>query len=311
MSITTGKLTNCLQERGIPFQSFVCPEVTVTGVCAFNRPKQKSLTWLKRYDPNLLSGVDPALQLVIIVCQPEGETIPFSELNLIYTPNPKAAFFILARVFFSKCPLTGIAETAKVEGRIGQNVTVGHFTYVGSDVILGNRVCIGNHVSIHGPVVIGDDSFIGDGVLIGGEGASYYKTPNCEYYERGVQLGGVAIGNRVVIEAGCCIDRGSLGDTIIEDDVKVDAQCRIAHNAHVGKNVLIMAAAVICGSVVLEQDVYVSPSVVVLNQIHVGKCALIAASAMVNKNVPAGKMVAGVPAKVMCDRELVAHLFTV
>ena len=62
------------------------------------------------------------------------------------------------------------------------------------------------------------------------------------------QVGAVVIGDDVEIGANTTIDRGAMGDTIIEDGVKLDNQIQIAHNCVIGAHTVIAACVGIAGS---------------------------------------------------------------
>ena len=105
------------------------------------------------------------------------------------------------------------------------------------------------------------------------------------------------------IGANVCIARGTLADTIIECNVKIDNLCHIAHNVHIGKNCLVIAQSMLGGSSVLHDDVYVAPAAAIINQVEIGRNSLVGMGAVVTKSVEENKVVAGVPAKVLRDNK--------
>jgi UDP-3-O-[3-hydroxymyristoyl] glucosamine N-acyltransferase len=109
--------------------------------------------------------------------------------------------------------------------------------------------------------------------------------------------GGVSIGNRVEIGANTCVDRGTLNDTILEDDVKIDNLVHIAHNAIIKKRAYIIAGSIIQGSVTICEDAYIAPGAIIMNQKTVGRNSLIGMGAVVNKDVTENIVVTGYPAK--------------
>ena len=68
------------------------------------------------------------------------------------------------------------------------------------------------------------------------------------------QLGGVEIGDRVEIGACTTIDRGALGNTVIEDGVVLDNHVQIAHNVRLGENTAMAAYAGIAGSTTIGKN---------------------------------------------------------
>ena len=65
------------------------------------------------------------------------------------------------------------------------------------------------------------------------------------------QLGGVRIGDDVEIGSNTTVDRGAIGDTIIENGVRLDNLVQIAHNVHVGEHTAMAAMTGIAGSAII------------------------------------------------------------
>ncbi|MGI6733216.1 MAG: 2,3,4,5-tetrahydropyridine-2,6-dicarboxylate N-acetyltransferase [Anaerovoracaceae bacterium] len=113
----------------------------------------------------------------------------------------------------------------------------------------------------------------------------------------------VTIGDHAVIMMGAVINIGaSIGrNTMIDMNAVLGARATVGENCHIG------AGAVLAGvleplsqdPVVIEDDVLVGANAVILEGTRVGKGAVVAAGAIVISDVPAGTMVAGVPAKVI------------
>lgn len=181
---------------------------------------------------------------------------------------------------------------------IGKNVYIGHNCYIGKDVVIGDNVVIKNNVSIEGKVIIGNNAIIHSGVVIGSDGYGYYQDKE----GRNIKVphfGGVIIGENVEIGANTCIDRGTLDNTVIGNNVKIDNLCHIAHNVVIKDNCSVIALSMLGGSVVLEKDSYIAPGAIIKNQLKIGEKSLVGLGAVVIKDVEKNKVVAGVPAKVI------------
>ncbi|MBC6412542.1 MAG: UDP-3-O-(3-hydroxymyristoyl)glucosamine N-acyltransferase, partial [Hyphomonadaceae bacterium] len=109
-------------------------------------------------------------------------------------------------------------------------------------------------------------------------------------------IGRVIIGNDVFIGSQSCVDRGFLGDTIIEDQVKIDNLCQIAHNVFVGQGTILAGRVGISGSCHIGRNVRMGGSVGLADHLNIGDGAQIAASAGLMKDVPAGEVWGGTPA---------------
>ena len=125
---------------------------------------------------------------------------------------------------------------------IEKNASIGAGTMLYPNVTIGEGCTVGNDCILHAGTVIGADGF---GYVWDEETDAYMKVP---------QLGNVRIGNGVEIGSNTSIDRGAIGDTVIEDGVKIDNQTQIGHNDHIGRNTTISGSSGIAGSVVIGEN---------------------------------------------------------
>ncbi len=187
--------------------------------------------------------------------------------HALVTDNP---YLIFAKIADLLNPLPvhepGIHPTAVVARsvKIGEGCAIGPCTVIDDDCVIGNNTYIGPNCSIHktcvigegcriashvtlcGKTVLGSRVIIHPGAVIGSdgfglanEGTRWFKIP---------QLGGVQVGDDVEIGANTTVDRGTLGDTILEDGVKLDNQIQVAHNVRIGSHTVIAACTGISGS---------------------------------------------------------------
>lgn len=299
MSIQVSDILKYLDNTGYRYDFAGDTRVSITGFCSLKHPKSNSISWVKVSDENSLSGFT-GLNNNIVVCQ---RVIPYPGncVGFILTDKPRIVFFDILNAYFKKETISGISPSSTVLTKnIGKNVTIGSNCYIGHDVTIGDNTVIHHNVVIECPTTIGRDCIIHSGVVIGSDGFGYNKDENRVPVKIN-HYGGVTIGDRVEIGANTCIDRGTIDDTVIGNDSKIDNLCHIAHNVIIGNNVFVTALSMLGGSVTLEDNVYIAPGVTVMNQITIGKNSFAGLGAVVTKNVYDNKVVVGVPAKVLRD----------
>ncbi len=129
---------------------------------------------------------------------------------------------------------------------IGEGTQIGSGCFIGQDTTLGENCLLHSNISIYHQVDIGNRVILHSGVVIGADGFGY--SPSDDGWVKIHQLGGVRVGNDVEIGSVTVLDRGALGDTVIEDGVKLDNHVHIAHNVSIGKNTAIAALCGVAGS---------------------------------------------------------------
>ncbi|MBP3776623.1 MAG: UDP-3-O-(3-hydroxymyristoyl)glucosamine N-acyltransferase [Prevotella sp.] len=139
-------------------------------------------------------------------------------------------------------PLAFISKTAE----IGKDVYIGPFTYVGDGVKIGDGSMIYPHVTIYDGCQIGKNVTIHAGSVIGADGFGF--APNQDGYDKIPQMGIVVIEDNVEIGANTCVDRSTMGQTIIHKGVKLDNLIQVAHNCEIGENTVMSAQVGMAGS---------------------------------------------------------------
>ena len=135
---------------------------------------------------------------------------------------------------------------------------------------------------MHSGAVIGSDGF---GYVP--EKGSHYKIP---------QVGGVIVEDDVEIGANVCIDRATVGNTIIGCGTKIDNLVQVAHNVKIGRNCIIVAQVGISGSVEIGDGAIIAGQVGVKDHVKIGAGTIVAAQAGVTGDIPAGQIYSGTPA---------------
>ena len=197
-----------------------------------------------------------------------------------------------------------VQETAFIDSfvRIGSQSKIGKRTQIFSNVSIGKHCSIGDDCIIHPGVCILDNITIESGVIlhpgvkIGGDGLGFYKEGSS--WQKLPHLGSVIIKKNVEIGSNTCIDRGVIGDTVIEEGVKIDSLVHIAHNVEVGSDSIVAALTGISGSVKIGCCVTIGGQVGISDHTTIADGVFIYSRSGVTKSVlETNKHVSGFPAQ--------------
>lgn len=147
-----------------------------------------------------------------------------------------------------------IDQSARIDAgaSIGEQAVIGARAWIGAGATVGARATIGDDARLYPRAVVLDDCRVGrrsivhSGAVIGGDGFGF--APLDGKWIKIPQVGAVVIGDDVEVGANTTIDRGAMGDTIIEDGAKLDSQIQIAHNCVIGAHTVIAGCVGIAGS---------------------------------------------------------------
>ncbi|MCR5266572.1 MAG: UDP-3-O-(3-hydroxymyristoyl)glucosamine N-acyltransferase [Cyanobacteria bacterium RUI128] len=254
--------------------------------------------------------------------------------STIEVERPRLAMMKLITLFYEAPEMNeGIHPTAVVhpEAQVGQNVSlgpnvvlakgavVGDNTKILANCYIGNNAVIGSDCFFHPGVNIGDRVQVGNqcilhhGVSLGADGFSFVtENPNNieqarkdgEIKDNAAEhvifkinsIGSVVIGNNVEIGANTAIDRGTIENTTIGDNTKIDNLVMIGHNCKIGKGCMIVSQVGIAGSCEIGDRVVLAGQAGLADHIKIGDDSIIAAQAGVTKSFPAKSIVVGSPA---------------
>ncbi len=190
-------------------------------------------------------------------------------------------------------PPAGVAADAQIHATavLAPGVVIGADVVVGAGSRVGPNTCLAH-------CTIGAGVDVGPNATIGTAGFGYTRDPDGRLVPF-PHLGRVVIEDDVAIGANTCIDRGALGETRIGAGTRIDNLVHIAHNAQIGRDVAVIAHAVVAGSVTVGDGAWIAPGAVVRNRLTVGAGATVGMGATVVRDVPPGATVAGNPARLM------------
>ena len=192
---------------------------------------------------------------------------------------------------------TGVDSLAFVSptAQIGKDVYIGPFTFIGEGVKIGDGTRIFPNVTIYDGCQIGQNVTIHAGAVIGADGFGF--APNQEGYEKIPQLGVVIIEDDVEIGANTCVDRSTMGQTIIHKGVKLDNLIQVAHNCEIGENTVMSAQVGMAGSTKIGAWCMVGGQAGFSGHIHVADRTMVGAQCGVIGNTKGdGETLIGSPA---------------
>ena len=265
--------------------------------------------------------------------------VNLDNISTIEVERPRLAFMKLLNVFYigpdtprNIHPTAVIDETAKLGKNvsiganvfIGRNAEIGDNTAIMPNVYIGKDVKIGSDCLLHPSVNIGDFIKIGSrcifhhGVSIGADGFSFVtENPNNIEQAReqgGIKevntdvkvfkipsLGSVEIGDDVEIGANTCIDRGTVENTTIGAQTKIDNLVMIGHNCKIGKACTIVSQVGIAGSCVIGDRVVIAGQAGLKDHVEIGDDSIILAKAGITKSFPKKSVIMGAPAVLRKD----------
>jgi UDP-3-O-[3-hydroxymyristoyl] glucosamine N-acyltransferase len=200
--------------------------------------------------------------------------------------------------------LSGIQEPSYISktAKLGSNIFVGAFAYIGDNVVIGNNVkifpnaFIGDNASlgdntilqpgvkIYHDCVIGKNVTIHAGTVVGSDGFGFAPQKDGSF-KKVPQIGNVVVEDFVEIGANATIDRATIGSTIIKSGAKLDNLIQIAHNVEVGNNTVIAAQAGVSGSTKIGNNVMIGGQAGIVGHLQIADGSKINAQSGVSKSI--------------------------
>lgn len=178
---------------------------------------------------------------------------------------------------------------------IGSGTEIHPHAYIGNNVKVGNGCIVYPHVTVYHDCVVGNDVILHSGCVIGADGFGF--APSGEGYDKIPQIGIVTLEDNVEIGANACVDRSTMGSTVIKQGVKIDNLVQIAHNVEVDENTVIAALTGIAGSTKIGRHCMMAGQVGIAGHLHIASNTTIGAQAGITGNIrKEGTTILGSPA---------------
>ena len=231
--------------------------------------------------------------------------------------EPYLAFAKASLLFHPRVtPPAGVHPSAVLEpgARVDPSASVGALAYVGAGASVGARTVLGPGVLVeagarlgadcllHAGAIVRERCVLGDrvilqpGAVVGSDGFGFAFDASVPEHRKVPQAGIVRLEDDVEVGANTCIDRATLGETVVGRGAKLDNLVQIAHNVKVGPLSLLVAQSGVSGSSELGVGVILAGQVGVVGHLTIGDGARVGAQSGVARDVPAGETVSGSPA---------------
>ena len=277
------EILDWLDSQKYPYRFIGDESVEISGFSSLADYKPGTLTWVKKERTYAECGRPENLQCAVVQTD-----AGISSAGMIISPASKTIFFAILEHFWGSSPYrTGTGKGTFLIGdiHIPPDVSIGCGCIFRGDICIGEGTVIEDHVTILNRVTIGRNCLIHAGAVIGKDGFGFSFTKE-NVPRKVVQFGGVRIGNRVEIGANTVIDRGTIGDTYIGDDTKIDSLCLIAHNVRIGKAVMVAGQTDVAGSVQIGDKSYIAPGGIIKNQVRTGNSCFTGMGVTIRHDMP-------------------------
>jgi len=275
------------------------PDATVSQVASLQDASPESLSFLA--SSSYISHL-PATKAAAVVLRAESASA--CPVAAFISDNPYATY---ARMAALVCPEPLFAPGVHATAVVADSATIADSAHIAAAAVIGERTVIGEHTVVGPGTVIGPDCDIGENcrlvanvtlvqdvrigargifhprVVIGADGFGNAMTP--DGWVKVPQLGGVRVGNDVEIGANTTVDRGAIGDTVIEDGVRIDNLCMIGHNVRVGEHTAMAATTAIAGSTVIGKRCLFAGRSGAVGHINICDDVTVAGQSFISKDV--------------------------
>ena len=272
-------------------------DISGVGTLADATPQQLGFLANPRYRAQLAET-----QAAVVVLREEDATA-FAGSALV-ARDPYAAFARISALFeHQPAREPGIHASAAID----PSAVVSPGAHIGPFTTIGARASISAGVVVGPGCVIGDDCEIGEGSELQARvtlvtrvrlGKRVRILPGAVLGAAGFglamehgrwlnipQLGGVVVGDDCEIGANSTIDRGALGDTVLEEDVRLDNQIQVGHNVRIGAHTAMAGCSAVAGSARIGRYCLIGGGAGVLGHLEVCDRVVITAMSLVTHSL--------------------------
>ena len=167
--------------------------------------------------------------------------------------------------------------------RIGAGCRIEAGSYVGNDAQIGAASRLYPGVRVLAGCTLGARCILHSGAVIGADGFGF--APFAGSWIKIPQTGRVIVGDDVEIGANTTIDRGTMGDTVIEDDVKIDNQVQVAHNCRIGAHTVVAGCVGIAGSAIIGKYCQLGGAAMIHGHITICDQVVVSGGTLISRSI--------------------------
>jgi UDP-3-O-[3-hydroxymyristoyl] glucosamine N-acyltransferase len=286
-------------------------DVRVSRVAELNAADPASIAFLA--DPKYRRHLKDTRAGAVVLRAGDLADCPVAAL---LSPDPHLTFARAARLLHPPPPVAGgrhpsavVAEGVVIDAsawigplavveegaEIGPRVFVGPASLVGANCRIGEDSRLVARVTLCEGTIVGKRVLLHPGCVVGREGFGFARHEG--RWLRVPQLGRAILGDDVEVGANSAVDRGSLGDTVIADGVKIDNLIQIGHNVQIGENTAMAACSGISGSTRIGRNCTIAGAVGMAGHLEIGDDVHFTGMAMVTRSfAEPGVYSSGIPA---------------
>ncbi|MDR1333420.1 MAG: UDP-3-O-(3-hydroxymyristoyl)glucosamine N-acyltransferase [Holosporales bacterium] len=291
-----------------------CPSLKrIENVAPIDKASNSDITFF--HNPKYADVLAATKAGACLISREHAHLVPLRSVITIIVDDPHLAYVTILNQFYTvrdserKGYISKKASIAK-SAAIEDGCYISDFVVISDDAIIKSGTFIGENTVIMRGVEIGENSYICSNVTIGFAtiGRDAHIKAGARIGQPGFgfhigkagptdirHIGTVIIGDNVMIGANCTIDRGSLSDTVIGSNTRIDNLVHIAHNVTVGSYCVIAAQTGIAGSTKLGNACVLGGQVGIAGHLTIGDNVTVAAQSGVMRNVQSGSKIAGTP----------------
>jgi UDP-3-O-[3-hydroxymyristoyl] glucosamine N-acyltransferase len=286
-------------------------DVEIVGAAGLDEAGEGHVTFLAnpRYTPRVNTtrasaiylGEEAQTEREIAILRVKDPYLAYTRALRIFYPDPDVEPLIHPSAVID--PSAQIADCVAIGACavIGRNVTIAEGVWIHPNVTVYDNVSIGKGSVIHSGVALRERTVVGERVIIhnnaviGCDGFGYAKDEEKRWLKI-PQAGRVVIEDDVEIGAATTIDRASVGESRIGRGSKLDNLVQIGHSCTVGEDSLLCAQVGLAGSSHIGSRVILAGQAGVAGHLTIGDDVVLTAKSATSHDVPAGKVISGIPA---------------